>query len=204
VVERSSVNTKERREMKSLLPLAAGGAGVAMWSPLPKWIKLLVGGGLIALASIELVKDGNEAWFSGSIFGGQAAQGDAQAANPRKVEADLAAGRPTTNAAATATAQFEGLAADAKQKGVYADAAVESEAELRGKKAKGIRLTSTEELRLKELRIQEAQAIIQESIAVSAKQYSAGLAEIRAPDSLASQGERMLGALAGSKPSRAR
>jgi hypothetical protein len=190
--------------MRSIIALGGAGAGLAAWSMLPRWLKLLVAGGLIALATIELTKDGNEAWFSGSIFGGQAAQGDAQAANPRKVEADLAAGKPTTNAAATATAQFEGLAADAKQKGVYADAAVESEAELRAKKAKGIRLTSTEELRLKELRIQEAQAIIQESIAVDAKRYSAGMAEITAPDSLASQGQRMLDALAGSKPSRAR
>ena len=115
-----------------------------------------------------------------------------------------AAGKPTTNAAATATAQFEGLAADAKQKGIYADAAVETEAELKAKKAKGIPLSTTEELRLKELRIQEAQAIIQESIAVSAKQWAAGMAEITAPDSLASQGERMLSELAGSKPSRAR
>jgi len=148
--------------MKSLLPLAAGGAGVALWTPLPRWIKLLAGAGLISLGTIELVKDGNEAFYSGSIYGGQAAQGDAQAANPRKVEADLAAGKPTTNAAATAAAQFEGLAADAKQKGVYADAAVESEAELRGKKAKGIPLTSTEELRLKELRKQEADARLAE------------------------------------------
>jgi len=125
---------------------------------LPRWAKLLIAGGLIALATVELTKDGNEAANSGSIFGGQAAQGDAQAANPRKVEADLAAGKPTTNAAATASAQFETLAADAKQKGIYADAAVESEAELRAKKAKGIPLSSTEELRLKELRIQEANA----------------------------------------------
>jgi hypothetical protein len=190
--------------MRSIIA-GAGVAGAAVtWGALPRWAKGLAGAGLITLGTIELVKDGNESWFSGSIFGGQAAQGDAQAANPRKVEADLATGRPTTNAAATASAQFESLAADAKQKGVYADTAVESEAELRGKKAKGIRLTSTEELRLKELRIQEAQAVIQESIAVSAKQYSAGMAEITAPDSLASQGQRMLDAMAGSKPSHTR
>jgi hypothetical protein len=190
--------------MRSLIALAGAGAAGALWSSLPRGGKVLVAGGLIALATVELTKDGNEAWFSSSIFGGQAAQGDAQAANPRKVEADLAAGKPTTNAAATATAQFEGLAADAKQKGVYADAAVESQAEMVAKKAKGIPLNSTEELRLKELRIQEAQAVIQESIAVDAKRYSAGMAEITAPDSLASQGERMLSELAGSKPSRAR
>jgi len=104
-----------------------------VWHTLPRWAQLLVAGGLLALATVELTKDGNEAWFSGSIFGGQAAQGDAQAANPRKVEADLAAGR-TTNAAATATAQFKGLAADAKQKGVYADAAVQSQTEMLAKK----------------------------------------------------------------------
>jgi hypothetical protein len=166
--------------MKSFVPLLTGGAAVAVWTPLPRWAKLLAGAGLIALGTIELTKDGNEAWFSGSIFGGQAAQGDAQAANPRKVEADLAAGKPTTNAAATATAQFESLAADAKQKGVYADAAVESEAELRGKKAKGIPLTSTEELRLKELRIQESQAVIQESIAADAQKYWAAMQQIEA------------------------
>jgi hypothetical protein len=142
--------------MRSIIA-GAGVAGAAVtWGALPRWAKLLVGGGLIALATIELVKDGNESYFSGSIFGGQAATGDAQAANPRKVEADLATGKPTTNAAATATAQFESLAADAKQKGVYADAAVESQAEMLAKKAKGIPLNSTEELRLKELRRQEA------------------------------------------------
>jgi hypothetical protein len=63
----------------------------------------------------------NEAFYSASIFGGQAAHGDAQAANPRTVEAALATGKPTTNAAATVTATYEGLAADAKQKGIYAD-----------------------------------------------------------------------------------
>jgi hypothetical protein len=158
---------------------AAGAVGV-VWHTLPRWARLLIAGGLIALAAVELTKDGNEAWFSGSIFGGQAAQGDAQAANPRKVEADLAAGKPTTNAAATATAQFEALAADAKQKGIYAEAAVESQAELRAKKAKGIPLSSTEELRLKELRIQEAQAVIQESIAADAQKYWAAMQRIEA------------------------
>ena len=143
--------------MRSIIAGAgAVGAATVTWGMLPRWAKLLIAGGLIALATVELTKDGNEAANSGSIFGGQAAQGDAQAANPRKVEADLAAGKPTTNAAATATAQFESLAADAKQKGVYADAAVESQAEMLAKKAKGIPLNSTEELRLKELRRQEA------------------------------------------------
>jgi hypothetical protein len=142
--------------MRSLIPLVGAGAAGAFWSMLPRWVKLLVGGGLIALASVELVKDGNEAFYSGGIFGGQAAQGEGQIVDPKKTEANLKAGKPVTGAAATVAAQYEGLAADAKQKGVYADAAVESEAELRGKKAKGIPLTSTEELRLKELRRQEA------------------------------------------------
>ena len=190
--------------MRTFMMMLGGGVGVMVWPKLPLVAKVGITVGVISLAAIELNKDYWESFYSSAVTGGQAAQGDAQAANPRKVEADLAAGKPTTNAAATATAQFEGLAADAKQKGVNADTAVESEAELLAKKAKGIPMSSTEELRLKELRIQEAQAIIQESIAVSAKQWAAGMAEINAPDSLASQGQRMLDAMAGSKPSRAR
>jgi hypothetical protein len=166
--------------MKSVIPLVAGGAGLMVWAALPRWAQVLAAGGIIALGVIELTKDGNEAYFSGSIFGGQAALGDAQSAIVAKVEDDLAAKRPVTNATAAATATYQGLAADAKQKGIYADAAVESQAELLAKKAKHIPLSSTEELRLKELRIQEAQAVIQESIAVDAQKYAAAMQQIEA------------------------
>lgn len=165
--------------MKSVIPLVAGGAGLMVWAALPRWAQILAAGGIITLGVIELTKDGNEAFYSGSIFGGQAAQGDAQAALVAKVEEDLAAKRPVTNATAAATATYEGLQADAKQKGIYADAAVESEAELKAKKAKHIPLSSTEELRLKQLRIEEAHAVIQESIAVDAQQYTAAMQAIR-------------------------
>jgi hypothetical protein len=166
--------------MKDVIPLMAGGAGLMVWAALPRWAQILAAGGIIALGVIGLTRDGNEAFYSGSIFGGQAALGDAQTSIVAKVEADLAAKKPVTNATAAATATYEGLAAEANQKGIYADSAVESQAELLAKKAKGIPLSSTEELRLKELRIQEAQAILQETIAADAQQYMSALRTIRA------------------------
>jgi len=165
--------------MRSLITLAGAGAAGALWSSLPRVGKVLVAVGLGTLATIELTKDGNEAWFSGSIFGGQGAQGDAQIVDPKKTEADMKAGKPVTGAAATTAMQVEGLAADAVQKEVTADAMTESEDELLAKQKRHVKLTSTEALRLKEIQIkrQELKKLTADAITadVQAQTHSAWL-----------------------------
>jgi hypothetical protein len=138
--------------MKSLIPLVAGGAAGMMWGVLPNWVKVPAVVGLVALAALELNKDLNESWFSSAIFGGQASEGEAKTIDPLKTEADAKAGKPVSAAARMMAKQVEGLAADAVQKEVTADAASESEQELLAKQAKGVRLTSTESLRIQELK----------------------------------------------------
>jgi hypothetical protein len=155
--------------MKSLLPLAAGGAAGMMWNVLPRWVKIPAVAGLIALAVIELNKDANESWFSSAIFGGQASEGEAKSVDPLKTEADAKAGKPVSGAARMMAKQVEGLAADAVQKEVTADAASESEQELLAKKFFGKRLTSTQELRLQELKQRRAEAEEHEAKATAAR-----------------------------------
>jgi hypothetical protein len=140
--------------MRTLIAAGAGaGAATALWSKLPLLVKVPIVVGLGILTVSEIYKDSNEAWFSNSIYGGQAAQGSAQIVDPKKTEADMKASKPVTGAAATTAMQVEGLAADAVQKGVTADAMTESEEELLRKAKRHVKLTSTEALRLKEIQI---------------------------------------------------
>jgi hypothetical protein len=140
-----------------------------LWHTLPRWIKIPAALGLVALAAIELNKDANESWFSNSIYGGQGETGAAQLVDPRTVEKDAAAGREVSAAKRTITAQWEGLAADAIQKQAVAEAATESETQLLAKQAKGIRLTSTESLRLQELIKLRAEAETAEAQSTAAR-----------------------------------
>ena len=130
--------------MKSLIPLVAGGAAGMMWNVLPRWVKVPAVVGLVALAALELNKDANKSWFSSSIFGGQAAEGESKTVDPLKTEADAKAGKPVSGAARMMAKQVEGLGADAIQKQAVADAASESEQELLAKQAKRVKLSAME------------------------------------------------------------
>jgi hypothetical protein len=134
--------------MRSLLPLAAAGGAGMLFASLPRWVKIPAVVGLVALGAIELTKDGNEAWNSAAIFGGQGEQGAAQMVDPKKTEADSAAGKEVSGAKRTVAAQWAGLNADALLKQAQAEAATESESDLLAKKAKHVKLSSTEELQL--------------------------------------------------------
>ncbi len=137
--------------MKSLLSLAGGGSLVNLWKQIPAIVKIPVIFGAGVLASSELNIDANHAWFSSRIFGGQAAQGQAQIVDPADTRKAVLAGKPVSGAERMIEVQVEAGDADARTKTVYADAALESEAELRGKRARRERMTSTETLRLNEL-----------------------------------------------------
>jgi hypothetical protein len=112
--------------MRTVLTAAvAGGAGM-VWHSLPRWVKIPAAFGLVALAAIELNKDVNESWFSSAIFGGQGEQGLAQIINPKKTEADSAAGKEVSGAKRTVAAQWQGLNADALLKQAQSEAGTES------------------------------------------------------------------------------
>jgi len=82
--------------------------------------------------------------------------------DPKKTEADMKAGKPVTGAAATTAMQVEGLAADAVQKGATAGAMAESEEELLAKQKRGVKLSSTEALRLGEIKTRRAESRVKE------------------------------------------
>lgn len=138
--------------MRTTAMLLGSGAAVMLLNTAPRVVTIPVGVGLAALSVIELNKDFNESWFSSSTFAGAGAEGDSKALDPLKTEADAKAGKPVSGAARMMAKQVEGLAADAVQKEVTADAASESEQELLAKQAKGVKLTSTESLRIQELK----------------------------------------------------
>jgi hypothetical protein len=119
----------------------------------------------------------------------EAAQKDVTAeaaiADPVATRKAMDAGQAVKGAVATAAAQYQATRADATQKEVYAKAAEESEDELLAKKAKGVPLTSTEELRLKEielkqreLRIKDAEATIKEAEVESAVPMNKWVAKV--------------------------
>ncbi len=141
--------------MKSLLSLAGGGSLINLWKRIPAVIKLPMVFGAGVLAAAELNIDANHSWFSNRIFGGQAAQGEAQMVDPADTRKAVAEGKHVSGAERMIEVQVSAGDADARTKTVYADAALESEAELLRKKARGERMTSTEELRLKELQLKE-------------------------------------------------
>jgi hypothetical protein len=99
--------------MRTLSGLGAGGAIVAIWERIPNYVKLPVAFGLGLLAASELTIDANHALWSGRIFMGQAAQGEAQQADPGKTRADMTAGAPVTGAAALIATQVDQGDADA-------------------------------------------------------------------------------------------
>jgi len=154
----------------TVIPLVtAGGAAGMFWNIIPCALRIPFLVGVVSVAAFEMVKEGNEAFNAAAIFGGQGEQGAAQMIDPKRVEADAAAGREVSAAKRTITAQWEGLAADAIQKQAVAEAATESEAQLLAKQAKGIKLTSTESLRLQELKKLRAEAETAEAQSTAAR-----------------------------------
>jgi hypothetical protein len=175
--------------MRSLLPLAAAGGAGMLWNTLPRWVKIPGVVGLVALAAIELTKDGSEAFNAAAIFGGQGEQGLAQIADPKKTEADAAAGQEVSGAKRTVAAQWQGLNADALQKQAVAEAATESEQELLAKQAAKRKLTSTESLRIQELKKLRSEAETAEA------QSTAARAEAEANRAAAELNERLISSL---------
>jgi hypothetical protein len=143
--------------MKTVIGLGSGGAFTTFWGKLPALIRYPVVFGIGALAVAELNIDVNHAWFAPRIFGGQAVQGDAQAADPLKTREDMRAGLPVTGAAALIATQVGVGDADARQKGALATAASEGVEEIRAKIAKGQKPTTSELLALREVEIKEAE-----------------------------------------------
>jgi hypothetical protein len=155
--------------MRSLLPLAAAGGAGVLWHSLPRWVKYPAVVGLVALATFELVKDGSESFNAAAIFGGQGEQGAAQMVDPKKTEADSAAGKEVSGAKRTVAAQWAGLNADALLKKAQAEAATETEGQLVAKKMWNMPLTTTESLRLAELKKLRAEAETAESVSTAAR-----------------------------------
>jgi hypothetical protein len=149
--------------------IVAGGAAGMFLDAVPRVVKIPVVAGLLLLAIIELNKDANESWFSSAIFGGQGEQGLAQIVDPKKTEADSAAGKEISAARRTVDAQWQGLAADAAAKRAAADADTESEQELLAKQAKGTKLTSKESLRIQEIKKARGEAEVVEAQSTAAR-----------------------------------
>jgi hypothetical protein len=169
--------------MRSLLPLAAAGGAGMFFNALPRWVQIPVVVALLLVAIFELTKDGSEAFNAAAIFGGQGEQGAAQMADPKKTEADSAAGREVSGAKRTVAAQWQGLAADAIQKQAVAAAASESEQELLAKQAKGVKLTTTEAIQLetlKKLRSEASTAAAQATAAEAEAKMNREAAELSA------------------------
>jgi hypothetical protein len=151
-----------------------GGAAAGMFlNAVPRVVKIPVLVLLLLLAIIELNKDANESWFSSAIFGGQGEQGAAQMADPKKTEADSAAGKEISAARRTVDAQWQGLAADATAKRAAADADTESEQELLTKQAKKLKLTAKESLRIQELKKARGEAEVVEAQSTAARAEAA-------------------------------
>ena len=113
--------------MKSLLGLAGGGSLATLWGKIPAIIKVPVIFGAGILAASELNIDANHSWFSNKIFGGQAAQGNAQIVDPVDTRKDMNAGHQVSGADRMIAVQYEAGDADARTKEATADAALESE-----------------------------------------------------------------------------
>lgn len=152
--------------------MAAGGAAGMFWNMIPRSLRFPLVVGVVLVASFELLKDGSEAFNAPAIFGGQGEQGAAQMIDPKKTEADSAAGKEVSGAKRTVAAQWSGLNADALLKNAQAEAASESEAELLAKQAKRIKLTSTESLRIQELKKARAEAETAEAQSTAARQQA--------------------------------
>ena len=134
--------------MKTVSGMFGGGALIALWEKLPWFVRYPLVGGLMTLGASELNIDVNHALRAPQIFGGQAAQGEAQMVDPTKTRADQKAGIPVSGARALLETQVHQGDAEARQKGAVADAATESIEQIRAKQKAGKFLNSTEQLRL--------------------------------------------------------
>lgn len=141
--------------MKSLLGLGAGGTISAIWEKIPGYVKIPAIFGAGILAASELTIDANHALQSAKIFLGQAAQGEAQTADPRQTRVNMKSGVAVTGAEALLATQVDQGDADAQQKQALALAATESIDDILAKRKRGVTLTTTESFRLTEFEIKQ-------------------------------------------------
>jgi hypothetical protein len=177
--------------MKSIIPMISGGAAAVLKGmPMRVTAPLLLGVGL--LGGAELVIEGNHALNSGAIFGGQGqaalsdartktAEADAATKTPRELRALDERGEASSAEAlrrmeldlkerdiAVREREIDVREAEAREKKAIADAANESEEQLVAKLRHGVKLTSTENIRLQELRKARALATVEEANAYAA------------------------------------
>jgi hypothetical protein len=124
------------------------------WKAIPWWLRGLALASGLVLGGAELGINLNHALNSGSIFGGQGAQGAAQVRDPVQTRARMNAGQPVSGAERMITVQYEKEDAAAREQMASAAAATESPRELRALDERG-EASSTEALRLRELDLKE-------------------------------------------------
>jgi hypothetical protein len=165
--------------MKTVVQFASGGAGLAIWRRLPRWVRFPIVFGLGVAAAAELNLDVNRALLAPQIFGGKAVEGQAQMGDPTQTRRDMAAGKPVTGADALVATQVDEGAADAKSKEAKADAATESAAEIEAKAKRGERLTVVERARWLDVQIAR-QDVVTKQAEARAKDADAHIKEAQA------------------------
>lgn len=146
--------------MKTASQLAGGGAVLPIWRRIPWWVRFPTVFGLGLFAAAELNLDLNHALFAPQIFGGKAAEGQAQMDDPTRTRKDMAARKPVTGADALVATQVDEGAADAKSSQAKAGAATESADDIEAKEKRGEKLTVVERMQWLDVQIARQDVVI--------------------------------------------
>jgi hypothetical protein len=149
--------------MKTVSQLAGGGAILPIWRRIPWLVRFPFVFGLGVVAASELNIDLNRSLRSLPIFGGKAAEGQAQIDDPTRTRKDMAARKPVTGADALVATQVDEGDADAKSKQAKAGAATESADEIEAKEKRGEKLTVVERMQWLDVQIAQQDVVIKQA-----------------------------------------
>lgn len=149
--------------MKTVAQMAGGGAILPIWRRIPWWVRFPLVFGIGVYAAAELNLDLNRSLRSAQIFGGKAAEGQAQIDDPTQTRKQMAAHKPVSGADALVATQVDEGAAEAKSKQAKAGAATESAADIEDKVKRGERLTVVERLQWLDVQIARQDVVIKQA-----------------------------------------
>jgi hypothetical protein len=125
-----------------------GGILVALWTKIGAAGRAVILVAITAIVASEITMHVNTAIYSGQVKAGEGIQGTAQVVDPNKSLDAYHDRRPVSGAEALMGASVAEKAATASKLGSESDAMAESIDDIRGKMARGISITTTEQLQL--------------------------------------------------------
>lgn len=134
--------------MDTISRMGSGGVIIAVWKNLPGALKFLIAAGIGAVTAAEIVIKVNVASYIAQVEAGKAAQGQGQISDPHVSLDRYHDRRPVSSSEALTGAEVAEKDGSAGKAQAEAAAMQESVDDIRGKIARGVPITTTEQIQL--------------------------------------------------------